>query len=276
MPFASVGDVQLYYELTGDPHAPTLVQIGGPMFGRHNFRNVNDIFARKFQLLSYDASGYGRSTAPLENYSIEAWADEAAGLLEQLKLPPAFVLGTSMGGMIAFTLTAKRPDLVRATCADCTFLRPDLTRKMLLRSWRQMIEAMPLDAFCDLLTLQSVSPGYLETHPQLIEATRAIVGTNSRFTLRQSCLAREVMDLEPFVPMIQRPVLFTNGGRDTLTPSSLAASGYSARQAVAAIPSYARHHEFQEAQHAGLLECPDIAAELISSFFLSIDGSVAA
>jgi 3-oxoadipate enol-lactonase len=276
MPYASVEGMRLYYELTGDQIAPALLQVGGPMFGRHNFRNVNGIFARHFQLLSYDASGYGRSTSPQENYSIEAWADEAAGLLDQLQLSRVFVLGTSMGGMIAFALTAKRPDLVRATCADCTFLRPDLARRLLLRSWRHMIEAMPLDEFCDLLTMQSVSPAYLEMHPELVEATRAIVGTNSLFTLRQSCLAREKMDLEPLVPMIRRPILFTNGGRDTLTPSRLATSGYSAMQAVEAIPAYARHHEFQEAQHAGLLECPDIAAELITSFFLSIDNTVAA
>src|ERR1700674_5416043 len=80
MPYASVAAMRLYYELTGDQSAPALLQVGGPMFGRHNFRNVNGIFARHFQLLSYDASGYGRSTSPLENYSIEAWADEAAGL----------------------------------------------------------------------------------------------------------------------------------------------------------------------------------------------------
>ena len=140
-------------------------RLGGRCSDGTTSSNVNGFFAREFQLLSYDASGYGRSTAPLENYSVEAWADEAAGLLEQLHLPRVFVLGTSMGGMIAFALTAKRPDLVRATCADCTFLRPDMTRRMLLRSWRHMIEAMPLDSFCDLLTLQSVNPAISMTSP---------------------------------------------------------------------------------------------------------------
>ena len=46
---------------------------------RTEIQNVNGFFAREFQLLSYDASGYGRSTAPLENYSVEAWAERLRG-----------------------------------------------------------------------------------------------------------------------------------------------------------------------------------------------------
>ena len=191
-------------------------------------------------------------------------------MLEQLHLPRVFVLGTSMGGMIAFALTAKRPDLVRATCADCTFLRPDMTRRMLLRSWRHMIEAMPLDSFCDLLTLQSVSPGYLESHPQLVDATRAIVGTNSLFTLRQSCLAREAMDLEPFVSMIERPVLFTNGGQDTHTgaPRGVWIQRNPGRRCTPCLRAFSC---VLGSAACGPAQCPEIAAELITAFFLSID-----
>lgn len=47
-------------------------------------------------------------------YTLSDMADDAAGLLHQLDLEPAHVVGVSMGGMIAQTLTAEHPALVRS------------------------------------------------------------------------------------------------------------------------------------------------------------------
>ena len=74
MPYATVGDLRIYYELTGPEEAPLILQFGGSLFGRHNFALVNDAFRERFRLLSYDASGYGRSDGPLESYAVEGWA----------------------------------------------------------------------------------------------------------------------------------------------------------------------------------------------------------
>ena len=110
MPFADVGDVRLYYEFTGPEDKPVILQFGGSLFGRANFDIVNDGMRENFRLLSFDASGYGRSTQPLTSYSIENWADEGAGLLDALGLDRVLTHGTSMGGMIAIAFTAKYPE----------------------------------------------------------------------------------------------------------------------------------------------------------------------
>ena len=107
MPFADVGDVSLYYEFTGPEDKPLILQFGGSLFGRANFDSVNDGFRENFRLLSYDASGYGRSTQPLTSYSVEGWADEAAGLLDALGIDRVLTHGTSMGGMVGIAFTAK-------------------------------------------------------------------------------------------------------------------------------------------------------------------------
>ena len=66
MPFAQIDEgVRLYYELTGPEDVPVVLQFGGGLFGRHNFGLVNDGFReRGFRLLSFDARGYGASSAP--------------------------------------------------------------------------------------------------------------------------------------------------------------------------------------------------------------------
>ncbi len=270
MPFATVDDTRLYYELTGPEDGPLILQFGGSLFGRQNFNSVNDGFRERFRLLSYDASGYGRSDQPIEMYSIEGWADEAAGLLDELGIERTLCHGTSMGGMIAIAFAARYPEKTIAACADCAFARCDVYRRTMFRTWRKMAEAMPLDDFCDLLTIQAVGAGFLEENPEVFDNVKRIVAMNSPYTVRQACLAMERMDLEPLVERIRRPILFTNGSRDIMTPPDLAPSGFSARQIVERVPEFARLHEFPHIGHADLLEVPDEAVRVVTAFFKEV------
>jgi pimeloyl-ACP methyl ester carboxylesterase len=276
MPFADVDDVRLYYEFTGPDDAPLILQFGGSLFGRQNFDAVNDGFRENFRLLSFDASGYGRSTQPLTEYSIETWAREGSRLLDALGIERALTHGTSMGGMIALAFTAMFPDKTIASCADCAMARCDTYRRIMFRNWRQQCEALPLDDFCDLLTIQAVGAGFLEENPGVFDSVKRIVAMNSPYTVRQACLAMERMDLEPLVDQIARPILFTNGSRDIMTPPDLAPSGFSARQIVERVPEFARLHEFPHIGHADLLEAPEEAVRVVTAFFtevLAADGS---
>ena len=268
MPYATVGELRLWYEYTGLEDGPLIVQFGGSLFGRQNFNSVNDGFRdRGFRLLSFDASGYGRSDQPLEPYSVEAWADEAAGLMDALGVERALVHGTSMGGMVAIAFTAKYPDRTVAACADCAFARCDTYRRTMFRNWRRQAEGLPLDELSDLVTIQAVSATFIEDNPDIFENVRSVINKNSPFTVRQACLAMETMDLEPLVGQIARPILFTNGTRDIMTPPDLAPSGFSARQIFEAVPDHARLHEFPDIGHADLLEVPDEAVQVVSAFF---------
>src|SRR5271154_70764 len=47
-------------------------------------------------------------------YTLDDMAEDAAGLLRELDLAPAHVIGASMGGMIAQTLAARHPEQVRS------------------------------------------------------------------------------------------------------------------------------------------------------------------
>jgi pimeloyl-ACP methyl ester carboxylesterase len=270
MPFADVDDVRLYYEFTGPEDAPLILQFGGSLFGRQNFDGVNDGFRENFRLLSFDASGYGRSTQPLTEYSIEQWAREGSRLLEALGIERALTHGTSMGGMIALAFTAMFPEQTIASCADCAMARCDTYRRIMFRNWRQQCEALPLDDFCDLLTIQAVGAGFLEENPGVFDSVKRIVAMNSPYTVRQACLAMERMDLEPLVDQIARPILFTNGSRDIMTPPDLAPSGYSARQIVERVPEFARLHEFPHIGHADLLEAPEEAVRVVTAFFKEV------
>jgi hypothetical protein len=55
-----------------------------------------------------------------------------------------------------------------------------------------------------------------------------------------------------------------------MTPPDLAPSGFSASQIVAAVPEFARLHEFPQIGHADLLEVPTEAVEVVGAFFQEV------
>ncbi|HET9461877.1 MAG TPA: alpha/beta hydrolase [Gaiellaceae bacterium] len=269
MPYAVLDDeARLYYELTGPDDAPVVIQFGGGLFGRHNFGAVNDGFRENgFRLLSFDARGYGASTAPREQYTIEMWANDGAKLLDAVGLDRVLVHGTSMGGMIAIAFTALHGDRVIATCADVAFAKPDVYRRTLFRVWRRMAESMPWDDFSDHVTTQAVGARFLEEEGAgTFELVRSVIGWNDPYTVRQACIAMEEMDLTPLVAQIERPLLMTNGTYDILCPPVLAPSGLGARK-MAEMNPLITTHEFPDIGHADLIECPDDAVRIVSAFF---------
>jgi pimeloyl-ACP methyl ester carboxylesterase len=270
MAFAEIEEgVQLYYELTGPEDGPVVVQFGGGLFGRHNFGLVNEGFReRGFRLLSFDARGYGASSCPREEYTIQGWAADAAGLLDAVGLDRVLVHGTSMGGMIVIAFTAMYPERVVAACADVAFAKPDLYRRTLFRVWRRMAETMPWDEFSDHVTTQAVGAKFMESAEgeDIFGMVRSIVGLNDPYTVRQACLAMESMDLSELVPSISRPLLMTNGTHDILCPPDLAPSGLGARR-MAEQNEHVELVEFPDIGHADLVECPADAIRIVGDFF---------
>src|SRR3954462_8885230 len=72
-----------------------------------------DALAKGRRVITFDNEGIRRSTASKGTLSIRRMADTTASLIRALKLRRPDVLGWSMGGMIAQSLTARHPKLVR-------------------------------------------------------------------------------------------------------------------------------------------------------------------
>ena len=177
-----------------------------------------------------------------------------------------------MGGMVGIAFTAKYPEHVRSPRArTAAWSAATPTGGLLFRNWRQQCEALPMDDFCDLLTIQAVGADFVEAHPEVFDAVKRIVNANSPYTVRQACLAMEAMDLEPLIDGIRRPLLLTNGSTDIMTPSRLGAVRLQRRaRSPSACREWARLHEFPDIGHADLLEIPDEAVRVVTAFFQEI------
>ena len=129
--FCRIGDIDLCYETFGDPADPAMLLImglGTQMLGwQEEF--CEQIAQRGFFVIRYDNRDIGRSTivedfpAPtlgqlLRNdkravaYTLADLAADGVGLLDHLGIERAHLVGASMGGMIAQTIAARRPERV--------------------------------------------------------------------------------------------------------------------------------------------------------------------
>src|SRR3954468_23451356 len=123
-------EIELCYETFGDPSDPTALLVMGLATQMIAWPTefCEQLAARGFHVVRFDNRDVGHSThvkgrppTPLElltrskkpaRYRLEDMADDAHGLLRELDLAPAHVIGASMGGMIAQTLAARHPEAV--------------------------------------------------------------------------------------------------------------------------------------------------------------------
>jgi len=131
--FCDVGrGITLCYETFGERSNPTALLIMGlatQMIAWHD-DFCRELASRELYVVRFDNRDVGRSThltgppptipqlvrrsRRAAQYTLRDMADDAAGLLRQLDLAPAHVIGASMGGMIAQGLAANHPQLVRS------------------------------------------------------------------------------------------------------------------------------------------------------------------
>ncbi len=77
-------------------------------------------FRDLYRTITFDNRGAGRSSMPQGPYRMKQLAEDARCLLDHLGIAGAFVLGLSMGGMIAQELALLAPHRIRALFLGCT------------------------------------------------------------------------------------------------------------------------------------------------------------
>jgi pimeloyl-ACP methyl ester carboxylesterase len=104
----------LYYEDVGEGVPILLIHPAGATAS--TWGSAIEQLAEIGRVITYDRRGYARSGADAAR-SISSHTADAAAILEQLRTPPAVVVGTSAGAAIAVDLAVRRPDLVQAVVA---------------------------------------------------------------------------------------------------------------------------------------------------------------
>jgi pimeloyl-ACP methyl ester carboxylesterase len=110
--YADSAGVKIHYVSLGKG-PPLLLLHGFPDFW-YSWRRQMEALSTKYRCLAVDLRGYNLSDKPkgVENYDLSLLAGDAAAVLRDAGCERATVVGHDWGGVIAWTLAARRPELV--------------------------------------------------------------------------------------------------------------------------------------------------------------------
>jgi non-heme chloroperoxidase len=112
---ATVGPLTLHYLDWGTAGRPALVCLHGITQTAHSWDEVAPALARTHHVRALDQRGHGDSTwAPDGDYRITTQNHDVERFLQVIDAAPAVLVALSMGGLVALTLAARAPELVRA------------------------------------------------------------------------------------------------------------------------------------------------------------------
>ncbi len=116
MPSSRINGVRIHWEMAGDAGEP-LVLVHGSWGDHRNWASVAPALARSFRVLTYDRRGHSRSERPPGQGSVRDDVTDLAALLEERRLAPAHIVGSSFGASIVLRLAGTRPELFRSLVA---------------------------------------------------------------------------------------------------------------------------------------------------------------
>ncbi|MDY9924991.1 alpha/beta hydrolase [Methanosarcina sp.] len=109
--YVSVNGIELGYREFGSGEPLLLIMGFGGTMDTWNETFVWEL-AQDYKIITFDNRGVGYSSDNGENYSLELFASDTAGLLEALEIPETSIFGTSMGASIAQELALNYPEKV--------------------------------------------------------------------------------------------------------------------------------------------------------------------
>jgi pimeloyl-ACP methyl ester carboxylesterase len=112
VPDIDIGGATLHYATSGA--GEPILLIPGLGLDHSYYRFGMPLLARHLQVLAVDPRGIGRSTKSPPPYTVEAWADDFAVMIDKLGFGSIHVLGSSLGGSMALALAQRHPGKVKS------------------------------------------------------------------------------------------------------------------------------------------------------------------
>src|SRR5579875_1785699 len=256
----------------GAPAQP-LVFVHGLSGSWPNWLEQLSVFAERHRVVALDLPGFGHSPMPVEEISISRYARLLDGLLGELGIDAAAVVGNSMGGFVAAELAIAFPQRVErlvlvSAAGISTTAEPRTTRAMpALRRMQTVLAATGgwvasrSDAFTRRPRLREALLNLVVRHPSRLPAALAAeqvrgAGKPGFIQALQSILDYDVRER---LPEIACPTLIVWGDGDRLIPVR------DADRFAELIPD-SRKVIFEDTGHMAMLERPAAFNELLAEF----------
>src|SRR5262245_16067227 len=221
---ARVAGTELSYDVRGQGDAVLLLH-AFPM-GMAMWDAQAAALAARFQVLRFDARGFGGSPPGDGPLTMERIADDAAALLDHLGLSRAAVCGLSMGGYAALAMVRRHADRLRALILCDTRAGADSAEQRGGRAAlaeKVLRDGSPAAAEANLPKLLGRTTH--QERPQVVAAARAIIEANPPRGIANALYGLATRaDSSATLREVRVPALIVCGEEDVLTPPAEAAA----------------------------------------------------
>ncbi len=221
MPYCSCNQIELYYEIYGSGFPVLFISgLGG---GSWSWKKQVSYFSSNYQTIVFDNRGAGQSSKPEGPYTMEMLALDAVHLLHSLQVQEVFVIGISMGGMIAQELSLLLPHRVRALVLGCTHPGGKLQVLANKEVYRKLThnEGLSKEELIEKNISLLFSKNCIENHPEIIEEFKKEMldlPMQPAHAFQAQMSAIQNFDCSDRLSKIQVPTLVLTGTDDILVP----------------------------------------------------------
>src|SRR6204780_1521173 len=223
MPKIQVGEVKLNYDVAGKGEPLLMIMGLGASSAVWNPELLTEL-ARTLRVITFDNRGTGQSDKPDAPYSIEMFADDAAGVLDKLDVPRAHIFGVSMGGMIAQEFALRHPKRTATLTLGCTTaggtnsVPPPPESLKVLTAPREGVS--PEEVIRRGWPL-GYTPEYIRAHRADLEASipRLLNHPTPPFAFQRQLEGTYTLKTWDRLPQIKAPTLIITGAKDVLIPA---------------------------------------------------------
>lgn len=225
MPYTTIGDIDIYYEIHGPADAPPLVLIGGWASYRWIWFRQVPTFKEKYKCIVFDNRGAGKSSKPDYPYTIEMFAADTVGLMNALDIENAHILGISMGGLIAQQIVISYPEKVRSLIISSSHFggpnqipMDDKTMALLIAL---PTETLSKEQAMEMRLQATFSPQFLQENRDMMEQIDTWAGKHPTpvFAQVHQSSATGAFNAESELKKITAPTLILHGNNDRAVPT---------------------------------------------------------
>ncbi|OYZ43671.1 MAG: hypothetical protein B7Y31_03415, partial [Novosphingobium sp. 16-62-11] len=215
--YRTVDGTRLRLRDTGPRDGPAVILLHGFGASLETWEGWARPLSARYRVIRFDLPGFGLTGAdPTGDYSDARAVQLMAGLMDQLGVARASVIGNSLGGRIAWTFAAQQPDRVErlVLCDTAAVIGPASV-------WNERVAGIRKSG------LAAIAPGVMErwftapfraANPVIMQGCINMVARNTLDGYVGCALAVRDADLRADGARIAAPTLVIVGDQDPATP----------------------------------------------------------
>jgi pimeloyl-ACP methyl ester carboxylesterase len=217
----TIDDGDITYLRAGS--GPPLVLLHGIGGNAWQFRHQIDGLFDAFDLIAWDAPGYGGSSDPGDGWLMPDYAGRLAAILDALGIERPHLLGQSWGGMLAQVFAGRYPERVRSLVLSDTGTggrsQPEEERLASLNARLRAVETMTPREMAVARAPAVLGPN---PTPSVRDEAIAMMAEIRPTGYRQAAVAIAELDTRAILPSIDVPTLVIAGQHDAIVPPATA------------------------------------------------------